>query len=313
MKIEARYASRVLTIMTIIFLTSVTVAAIPINAQPIVIRVPQDYSTIQNAVDIASPGDTIIVGSGEYYGAILDKDNVEIRGLGAVIVDGPQHDSDPNLKIGFFCVSPLSIGVTISGFTFMVDLPILGRGCDYVTVEHNVMIQPLQGVTCVGGSRWSISHNEIYGIKYLLSYYGAGILIYSVSSSDPSASGNLVAFNKITGDFPDFRELPPIGIWLSSQGGIVTRNKIVHNQVVMTGSGPQPLPPGAIVMSCLDPNVQSLLYDNKIGFNDLRGSSIEIFGFPWGSAFWDYNDISRNLGMNRVYDGMPPNEFKPLI
>jgi len=310
---EAISVSRVLAIMTLVLLTSVTVSAIPVSAEPRVIRVPQDYSTIQQAVDFALPGDMIIVGPGEYYGAfIVDKENVEIRGLEAVIVDGPPHDVNPDLKMGFFFPSPFSSGVTISGFTFMVDLPILGRGCTEVTVKYNAMIQPLQGVTCVGGSRWSISYNKIYGIKYLPLYFGAGVLI-TTTATHTLSSDNLVAFNKIAGDFPDFRELPPIGIWLSIDEGIVIRNKIVHNQVVMTGSGPALFSPAAIVMSCLNPNIQSLLYDNKIGFNDLRGSSIEIFGYPWGSAFWDYNDISRNLGANRAYDGVPPNEFKPLI
>jgi len=303
-----------LIIIASVMLTSVFTNVCAVNTPPRVIRVPQDFSTIQDAVDVASARDIIIVGPGEYYGAVLDTPNLEIRGFGAVIVDGPLHDSDPNLRIGFFCPNSLSSGATIGGFSFTVDLPIFGRHCEFVTVERNTMIQPLQGVTCVSGSRWSIIHNSIYGIKNVSSYYGAGVAIYSLASSDPSACENLVAFNTITGDFPEFRELPPIGIWLSSQGGgIITRNKIVYNRVTMTGNGPQLFAPAAIVMSCVPPNIQSLFFDNKVGFNDLRGSILEIFYFPWVSAFEDYNDISMNLGTNRAYDGIIPNVFKPVI
>lgn len=314
---ETMNVSRVLAIMTLVLLSSVTVAAVPVSAEPGVIRVPQDFPTIQEAVDFASPGDMIIVGPGEYYGAVIvDKENVEIRGLGAVIVDGPPHDVNPDLKMGFFFPSPFPSRVTISGFTFMVDLPILGRGCDYVTVEHNVMIKPIQGVTCNSGKGWTINFNDIHGINVSTTYYGIGVYIVStpLPTPTPIASNNLVAFNKITMNFPSPRPYPFIGILLDSiEGGIVRGNKIVHNQVEMTGSGPWPFPAIGIGMLCIDPSVGSLLYENKIGFNDLRGSSLEILGFPWGSVFWDYNDISRNLGTNRAYDGLLPNEFKPLI
>lgn len=311
MKIGAWNVSRVLVVVTIALLASLIVVAIPINARPSIIRVPQDYLTIQPAVDSAVPGDVIIVGPGEWYGATVDK-AVEIRGAQAVIVDGPLLD-DSTFNCGFFLEIGLS-GVRISGFTFMVDLPIFGRYVNNVVVEQNVMIDPLQGVTCRQGSGWVIKYNKVYGIQHVPTYFGAGILIISVSLSDPPASDNLVAFNHIIGDFPDPRALPPIGIFLSSGGGIVTGNKVVHNQVVMAGSGPQPLPPTAIVMSCIN-GVGSFFYDNNIGFNDLRGSNWEIIGWPpaMHEDFWTYNDISRNLGANRAYDGVPATQFIPLI
>lgn len=46
-----------------------------------VLRVPSDFSTIQAAVDAASPGDQIRVGPGEWCGATIDKQVGSTPGL----------------------------------------------------------------------------------------------------------------------------------------------------------------------------------------------------------------------------------------
>ena len=85
MVMKAMNVSRVLAIMMIVLMASGTMAALQVSAKSRVIRVPRDFSTIQDAVNFASPGDTIIVGPGEYYGANVNKP-VKIRGAGAFIV-----------------------------------------------------------------------------------------------------------------------------------------------------------------------------------------------------------------------------------
>lgn len=307
MKIKARKGSIVLmsVVVVVALLMGGLTSAI---AEPRVIEVPEDYPTIQDAVDFAAPGDKIIVGPGEYSGATVNKP-VEIKGEdGAVIVDGPPYDLDPTIKTGFFLEPGISSGVTISEFTFFVDLPVFGRSVDDVTVKHNVMNAPLQGVTCVRGSRWVIKHNDINGLRDL-PLGGIGIWIVSTDIPSLPANDNLVAFNKITGDFPDPSGFIRAGIGLSSWGGQVTGNKIVHNRVVMTGDLAFPIGMAAWVAA---PPPQTYLFSNKISFNDLRGSTLELVGcLP--PNLQNFNVISRNLGENRAYDGIPPNEFKPVI
>jgi len=56
-------------ILTLMILTSILTSALeilPVKAEPRTIIVPDDYPTIQAAVDAASDGDTIIVKAGTY-------------------------------------------------------------------------------------------------------------------------------------------------------------------------------------------------------------------------------------------------------
>jgi nitrous oxidase accessory protein NosD len=217
LKIKARKGSVVLmsVVVVVALLMGGLTSAI---AEPRVIEVPEDYPTIQDAVDFAAPGDKIIVGLGEYSGAIVNKP-VEIVGEdGAAIVDGPPYDLDPTIKTGFFLEPGISSDVTISGFTFFVDLPVFGRSVDDVTVKHNIMNAPLQGVTSVRGSRWVIKNNDINGLMDL-PLGGIGIWIVFTDIPSLPANDNLVAFNKITGDFPDPSGFIRAGIGLSSWGG----------------------------------------------------------------------------------------------
>lgn len=82
------------------------------------IYVPDDYSTIQAAVDHGTTGDTIIVRAGTYNEAItVDKDNLTIRGVDrdTVIVYGTGLHGASGFTIG--TLGAEIQGVTIQGFT----------------------------------------------------------------------------------------------------------------------------------------------------------------------------------------------------
>lgn len=288
-----------------------------VAAKPGVIHVPEDYDTIQDAVTAAEDGDKIIVGAGEWYGAEVDK-AVEIKGEdGAVIVDGPVLTG--NLKQGFWITSD---GATISHFTFEVEFPVFAASVDDVTVEHNVMIDPIQGVTNWYGSSWVIRHNVVIG---LWDFSGGGLGIFIGAKVDYPARDNLVAFNKITGDFPEEREYSCTGICLMTYGGEITGNKVVHNDVLITGWEAYAIGMTFSRYTPQDIEPQDVLYANKIGFNDLRGSTLEIACTLANAARTGYlsdedaralmegcNLISRNLGENRGHGVVPASEFRPV-
>ena len=53
-----------------------------LSAMAAVHRVPDDYSTIQAAIDASAYGDTVLVSAGRYYENITLKSGVKVRGAG---------------------------------------------------------------------------------------------------------------------------------------------------------------------------------------------------------------------------------------
>jgi len=85
----------VLTSIAVFFLLTSTfrVATETVMAQPGVIYVPTDYSTIQEAINAASEGDTVFIRNGTYFENIVVNKTVAIVGenVETTIVDGLQH------------------------------------------------------------------------------------------------------------------------------------------------------------------------------------------------------------------------------
>ena len=52
-----------------------------------------------------------------------------------------------------------------------------------------------------------------------------------------------------------------------------------------------------------------VIHDNAVGFNDFRGTTLQIVLTPEELA--DYNSISRNLGENRGHGLQPKDLFRP--
>ena len=95
-------------------------------------------------------------------------------------------------------------------------------------------------------------------------------------------------------------------------------NKVVHNTSVVTGWWTDPgtgevLPAGdglELTDLPLSSGVAPAVTDNVVGFNDFRGSAIEIYLFPEGTD--NNNTISRKLGENRGHGIAPSSVFAPI-
>jgi len=76
------------------------------NANAATINVPGDYTTIQDAIDNASDGDTIIVSGGPYYENIVIDKEIVLQGIGMPIIDG----------MGDVAIDITANNVSITGF-----------------------------------------------------------------------------------------------------------------------------------------------------------------------------------------------------
>jgi len=284
-------------------------------------HIPGDFSTIQEAINSpgVSDGDRILVGPGEHSGALLTK-AVEIKGEdGAVINSGPPHGS--GMSQGFRILAGGS-GAAISHLRFEVDLAIMnGESVDDVIVSHNTFINTVQGISNWRGSRWEISHNTIQDLR-TRDGGGIGILIADFSAVEKGVNDNVISHNKISGTlhvdpndgggyngtgivlYADFR-------WGGAGAKEIAHNRVVHNKISLISDTPDIVDVCAIELTEAEdpePDVY-VIHSNAIGFNDLRGTEIQITLTPVGLDN-PVNDISRNLGKNRGH-GLHPSAFGP--
>lgn len=281
-------------------------------------RVPGDFATIQAAIDSAdvSDGDTIRVSRGSHAGALVNK-SVQIQGTGnAVIDDGPEHGS--GLIQGFRLLAG-SDGTTISHLRFTTDLVIMnGAAVNDVTVEHCTFENSVQAVSNWVGSGWTISHNEIVDLR---TRCGGGIGILVADYTGGTVENNVVSHNTITGTlhvssgdcggyngsgivlYADFR-------WGRAGAEEIKDNRVVQNKVSLVSDTPDLVDVAAFELTDtrVDADPYPVIFDNAIGFNDFRGTDLQIALTPTDLEI--HNDISRNLGENRGH-GLHPSVFGP--
>ena len=288
-----------------------------LSAQEVIWRVPTDFSTIQAAIDSPAvmAGNTIVVEPGYHAGALVTK-AVEIRGEGkAVINSGPQHGS--GMIMGFRLLDN-SDGASINHLVFEVDLAIMnGAAVNDVTVDHCTFNNSVQAISNWRGSGWVISHNDIIDLR-TRSGGGIGILIGDFLGG--IVQNNLVSHNKITGTlhvnpadcggysgcgvvlFADFR-------WGRSGASEIKNNRVVKNKVSLISDNSTLVDVVALELTDTRDDlyfIPPVILDNAIGFNDFRGTIIQIALTPL--ILDQYNDISRNLGENRG-KGLHPKVF----
>ncbi len=278
--------------------------------------VPGDFPTIQAAIDDPGvlSGDEIVVGSGNHAGATVTK-GVHIKGTGgATIDDGPFFTNHPLggvLNYGFvFPADHSGDGASIEHLTFTgVEFPVFSRGTDDVTIRHNVMIAPVQGVTSYAGSGWTIEHNDIQDLVSICGG-GIGVIVGDNSATAAGVRDNLIARNKVGGTLhvhpDDCGGYAGTGLVLYAdfRGGrlgavAIADNQIVKNDVSLTSDTPAVVDVIAIELTDTrdDGNLDPVLFDNAVGFNDLRGTVRQIELTP--ATLDQHNDISRNLGESR--------------
>jgi len=285
--------------------------------------VPGDFATIQDAVDDSDvvDGDTIQVGPGNFAGAEVNK-SVTIKGEGQAVIDsGPMHPA--GLSQGFRLLAG-SDGATLSHLTFdEVDLAIMnGAAVNDVTVTHCLFNNAIQAVSNWRGSGWEISHNTITDLR---TRNGGGIGILIADWTGGTVSNNVVAHNNVSGTlhvapndgggyngsgivlYADFR-------WGWAGAEEISHNHVVKNKVSLVSDTPDVVDVAAFELSeSYYPNPHPgpgsiVTIDNSIGFNDFRGTALQIDLTP--EELVDYNDISRNLGENRGH-GLHPSLFGP--
>lgn len=77
-----------------------------------------------------------------------------------------------------------------------LDFPVFSKGADNVTISGSLMTKPLQGITNINGSGWSITGNTIKNLEAL---GGGGMGIFVGATNTGTADNNTVSQNTIEG------------------------------------------------------------------------------------------------------------------
>ncbi|RLI43691.1 hypothetical protein DRO69_09035 [Candidatus Bathyarchaeota archaeon] len=190
----------------------------PVEAIPDIKKVPEEYPTIQAAINAASPGDTIIVTHGTYNENLLVNKSISIIGENpaTTIIDGGQRGNAINV---------VSSGVVISGFTIQNGtggLPYSGisvSGCNFVVINNTVLRENYYGLQLTNSNNSQIFNNVIMNNMY------AGIYIHD------RCSNNAFFENTIKNNI--------VGVWSSNSPS----NVFYHNNFINNTNQLQAFPP----------------------------------------------------------------------
>jgi hypothetical protein len=177
-----------------------------------------------------------------------------------------------------------------------------------------VFTNALQAISNWRGSGWDISHNVITDLH---TRCGGGIGILVGDYAGGVVTDNVIAHNKIIGVlhvtpgdcggysgsgivlYADFR-------WSRLGSSDLSFNRVIKNNVSLVSDNPDLVDVNAVELTDTrdDGSLAAVIRDNSVGFNDLRGTTIQIVLTPLDLG--DVNVISRNLGDNRGH-GVHPN------
>jgi hypothetical protein len=291
----------VMLIMLVIIAMGASEAARAVGRHTHVLDVPDDYPTIQAAIDAAYPGDKIMVGPGDYAGAFINK-SVELIGHGKKtrITSGAPAFPNAGFYVQLDQGGPQDPGVSISNFTFECSMypsmsgmlaGIIMRPLNYtngnkaynVDINHNDFHEGFYGIYLLNAEQCEVSHNDFVNAE-------TPIMLWAALTD---SSNNLIAHNSIQSDVQGINigAWRNAGIWLNAiAGGIITNNQVIHNKIIRTG-GSSLNPAHALFLSAL---AGCDIANNYIEYNDFRGSENAIGANP--SDLLNQNVLSHNHG-----------------
>ena len=239
-----------------IVLLFIIVFTVPTLIHAATIYVPQDYPTIQGAVDAARDDDTIIVDSGVYKENVFVSKDLTLKAKLYAIIDGHQRGS---------CISFIGCNSVLDGFSI-----------------KNGSGTPVGGDTCGGGvycydSTVQIKNNLIYSNS---AYCGGGVHI-EFSGNEPGQCDireNAINANKAITIVKNI--IIPLSLFNESA---VIPNAITKNAMPMINkiNTPSTIP---ITMACIADKVPKPF--EKILKVSLNESSKEIISFLFSSMLF---------------------------
>jgi parallel beta-helix repeat protein len=249
--------------LVLILAASSLVVFLPVKAQARTITVPDDYSSIQAAIDHANAGDTVFVHKG-IYNYDSTKNNFYSVDK-AIFIDKPLSLIGEDNQSTFITVYYADVNYYFPGYSSAIFV-----GANNVTISGFT----IRAVNCTYGVRIANSNckiigNNISNAGYGIGTYSSNIIISNNSITNngygigTSSSNSVIADNYIASN-----SLP--GISAHSCSNVTVKGNSIVSNVEIFPTGPDPphpfyKPPGGI--SIVD--VSSMfIFNNNISDND---------------------------------------------
>ncbi len=181
----------------------------PVRSEPTTIVVPDDYSTIQQAIDVANEGDTVFVKESTYPENVVINKRVLLKGENPEGTIIEAANEGPTVVVNFTEHVEIS-GFTIrngSGYAMLNGHEIDGGGiillaaANYTRIENNLITNNKYGIIITRtwySVRAPSNHNIISGNNITEFGYMGGILV-DAYTSNTTISGNTVSSNNNLG------------------------------------------------------------------------------------------------------------------
>jgi nitrous oxidase accessory protein len=141
-------------------------------------------------MEIASPGDTIIIESGEYLENLVINKSLTLKGINYPIIRGGFTTDVVLIKSKNTTIEGLIISE--SGTRLLEDYACIKVEADSITLHNNLITKPLHGIYIKGGSFITITNNRIKGrLDLIPEDRGNGIHLWN-------SSHNLVKSNEVS-------------------------------------------------------------------------------------------------------------------
>ncbi len=162
-----------------------------------------DFTGIQDAINNASDGDTILVHSGVYYENVVVNKSVTLRGVGHPVMDAAKWSGS--------AIRLTADGITLVGFNATNSVVVIKVTSNNNTITGNNVSSNAFGIDLSSSSNNTITGNSV-------SCEGANIRLSS--SSNNTITGNNVSSNNGRG----------IRLYSSSNNNIITGNNVSSNE-----------------------------------------------------------------------------------
>jgi nitrous oxidase accessory protein len=329
--VERKAISGIMLTLLLIGLLTLALNVQPVRTEPSTIRVPDDYPTIQEAINRANPGDTVFVKSGIYREHLVVNKTVSIVG---------QDETSTYIygNTGSVAVHIIANGIIFTGFTVRstggpYDNGICLSNVKDCNVSGNNVQSSFFGIEILSCSKCILENDHTWSNSYGIG--GASCSNCSVSrnvatgnengiaidmSSSMVIKGNELNENHIAGFWSDYPEsnncivdnsvmnnLYGIGLNHDNNdsviGNCITGNTIVHNQlgIVLVSSPHTSVTQNQISQNFIGVELESSLEDNCITNNSITNNN--EYGI-WLSSSSGNSIIGNDISDNKCGLGM---------